>query len=858
VDTKTIERLANGARAELLKETAATLRRVLAQGSAERLSSPQVVQAIDAEIARTGEQALIERVAYTWFNRLCALRFMDMRGYTPVGIVSPKEGATTIAILADAQQGIFSVGLNINDNAKGQIANLLSGIAASNNPLNDAYKELLRAACNHYAYSMSYLFGGQDGLADAINLLMPDDLISQDSIVRRICDGMGKEACESVEVLGWLYQFYIAERKDEVFAGFKKNKKAGAAELAPATQLFTPNWIVRYMVENSLGRLWLLNKPNSSLRQKMDYYIESDPSHHSGLDPESPKTTLPKQINCLDPACGSGHILVYMFDLLFEMYEESGYMPEDIPELILQNNLSGYEIDPRAAEIASFALEMKALERDPQFLAKAIDANIIVLEKIEFDADELAQLSLLQGRPELLAALAHMDEVGSLYKPCQSDMLIIQSCQEALESENNLFSDKLKAKLAAAIRICEALHKRFEIVVANPPYMGSGNMNVWLSGWLKEKYPDEKSDLCTCFIERCLSFNIKGSFVSLVTSNTWLFSTSFSLLRNMLLNQTTIVTLAHTRGKNNHSDVFDANVIFTLENLVPSKECLGSYFTLNQAGVEAKRIALLEAIKNPNCGWFYRRSPKDFATIPCTPIAYWVSAVIAESFTDNRSMVEFLNPKQGTSTGNDNKFIRYWFEIDRTLFSTVCQSLNSALNSEKRYYPINKGGDYRKWFGNNEKIIKMGQNDYEELLKIGNHLPSRALYFKTGITWSKITSYKISVRYDPEGFVFSSVGLKGFPTNENLSSTLSFLNSKVCDYYLTFMSPTLSIVSGDIEKLPFNKPKDALAQKIDKLCSKNIEHGKTDWDSFETSWDFQRHPLLGSAERAFFENAGGE
>ncbi len=382
MDSSRIKRLATGARDELRREVEGRLEAVLAPDSPERLSDRSGVARLERMIEVDGRDAVVEAGAYTWFNRLCALRFMDARGYTPTPAVTPRVGSTMPAVLADAAQGSFDPEYGLASTVRERVVSLLSGSTQRANATEAAYAELLRAVCAHYAKPMPYLFS-EDA---ASSLLMPQGLLSEGSILGRIVAEMDASACSSVEVLGWLYQFYIAERKDEVFAGFKKNKKAGPAEIGPATQLFTPEWIVRYLCENSLGRLWMLNNPGSSLAGRMDYYIAPE-----GDEPYVEASSA-EEIRVLDPACGSGHILVYAFDLLYAMYEEEGWLPEDIPAMILENNLKGLEIDARAAEIAKFALEMKALERDPRFLEREIDADIAVLRPVVLDEADMPYL----------------------------------------------------------------------------------------------------------------------------------------------------------------------------------------------------------------------------------------------------------------------------------------------------------------------------------------------------------------------------------------------------------------------------------------------------------------------------------
>lgn len=433
MDSNKIKNLAFGARDALRAEVAARIDAVLEPGSPERLDLPEKVRRLETAIDDKGMDAVVESTAYTWFNRLCALRFMDAKGYTPVPVVTPRPVATQPAILADAAQGAFDPDFGFSRLVRDRVQSVLAGGSGSGaNRTEAAYGELLVAVCDHYAQAMPYLFGE----AAASSLVMPQGLLAEGSILRRIVEDMDDEECETVEVLGWLYQFYVAERKAE-FNG--SDRKATADDIAPATQLFTPDWIVKYLVENSLGRLWMLNNPGSALANKMDYYIAPE-----GEIEDFIKVYSPEELTLCDPACGSGHILVYAFDLLFEIYQEEGYFPEDIPALILQNNLFGMEIDGRAAEIAKFALEMKAREKDPDFFEKHIDANVTVLEPVAFEPGALAGAGPIAGATELLDAFEHMTEVGSLYVPAPGDMAAVDNAIASFSGDDLLGAGVLR------------------------------------------------------------------------------------------------------------------------------------------------------------------------------------------------------------------------------------------------------------------------------------------------------------------------------------------------------------------------------------------------------------------------------
>ncbi|MGV0111932.1 BREX-1 system adenine-specific DNA-methyltransferase PglX, partial [Arthrobacter sp. CP30] len=475
MDLSLLRGFAAGVRVELVGVVGARLAGVLLPGSVERVEFPEAVRRLEGVVARAGRDVVVDQVAYTWFNRLVALRFMDVNGYSGVGVVSPGGGAVSgqPEVLADAKAGHVDAGV-VGEKVRDRVIGLLSGSVVSRDGQGEAYKLLLAAYCNHWAGPMPFMF---ERSGDFTELLVPDDLLSERSIVARIVRTLTPEACADVEVIGWLYQFYIAARKDEVFAGFKKNKKATALEIPAATQLFTPHWIVKYLVENSLGRLWLLNNPGSDLASRMEYYI-------APVEPETDflKISGPEELKVLDPACGSGHMLTYAFDLLFLMYEEAGYAPSDIPALILKHNLFGAEIDPRAGALAAFALVMKARGKQKSFLnpGKGTEPNICVLEPVRFTADELETLLTRGGdryaEVAFWQAFEDADTFGSLIRPNQDLIKPLAAHLESLGEAQTLFGGDILERAGKVIRQSEYLSTRYHVVVANPPYMGSGNM----------------------------------------------------------------------------------------------------------------------------------------------------------------------------------------------------------------------------------------------------------------------------------------------------------------------------------------------------------------------------------------------
>ena len=827
MDSNRIKRLATGARASLMAGVSASLERVLAPDSPEALAHPNEVAEL-REVARTDERGLVERVAYTWFNRLCALRFMDVRGYTEVPVVSPREGRTLPAMLDDARRGTFPG--YVPQAERQRIASLLSEGSSSANPLGEAFVALLLAACDSWAKPMPMLFGADVRTRAAMRLLAPADLLSEGSVLARVREGMDEGDCQDVEVMGWLYQYYIAERKDEVFEGFRHSKKAGPDELGPATQLFTPSWIVRYMVENSLGRLWMLNFPSSRLRERMDYYIEPEGEVENFI-----RIGSPEEITLCDPACGSGHILVYAFDLLFDMYLEEGYRAADIPALILSKNLSGMEIDSRAAEIASFALEMKARERDDDFFSRGVNDDITVLEPVAFEPAETASLGLLAGNARLLDAFSHLGEVGSLYVPDPTDSVLVGSAIDSLRARDDMESAATLGKLELMATSLEALSRTFDAVVANPPYMGSKNMSPWMSSWVKDNYPDEKSDLFSAFILRNTFFCKQDGELGFMTPFVWMFISAYEKLRNLLINQGTITSLIQLE----YSGFSGATVpvcTFTLHNGL-LKNYRGGYVRLaNFVGPAVQQPKALEAIRNHGCGWFYRCDARSFKDIPGSPVAYWASLAEKSSFINGKLLKQVVPTHAGISTGDNNAFLRLWQEVS---------ARDISIFGGKNYSPHIKGGEYRKWFGNREYILKYDSKSLERMGSLpGFRHDGNQFYFKPMISWTKITSSSFHMRYFEAGFSFDSAApaIIELP-NSKLIRIMALLNSSVSSSFLSYLNPTLNYPPGPISNIPV-LPSVITNDQIFEFSSSCIRLAKCDYDSFETSWDFQRHPLL--------------
>ncbi len=839
MDTAKIKALANKAREDLLTEVEGRLNAILPKGSDERLSNPEAMRRLDAAIADRGRERVKEAAAYTWFNRLCALRFMDANGYTPTPAVTPRKSSTRPAILADAEQGIFDPEYGFPQKVRDRVSSLLAGTAHSDNAMEDAYAILLGAVCNHYAKPMGYLFSEEAASA----LLMPSGLLAQGSILHRIVDDMDEDACKSVEVLGWLYQFYIAERKQEVQDGFKAKgkakRKAGAAELGPVTQLFTPEYIVRFLAQNSLGRLWMLNHPDSPLASSMEYYVAPE-----GDEPHA-EATIASEIRVLDPACGSGHILVYAYDLLFAMYEEEGWNPGDIPAMILQNNLRGLEIDGRAAEIARFALEMKALERDPSFLERGIDADVRMLEPVKLEPLESADLSKpFKARSELLDAMEHMGEAGSLYVPAPDDASVIGAEIETLGDahDDDMLKDSLRRKLNVMLANVDALSGTYHCVITNPPYLGSGNMGAWLSDWVKEHYPEEKGDLCTCFISRGLGMTKRAGYTAEVTMQSWMFQSTYRKMRLKLIDKDGIAAMAHLGKK--AFDAISGDVVGTTATVFSklSNQIAGFYIRLVDAKGETEKSEVLQhSIANED---YFTNTVSNFHTVPDYLIAYWASQTEFQAFIRFKTIGDYANGSVGIQTGDNDKFIRFWWEVTLSNIGFNLKSVKDLASHRETWYPLNKGGENRKWYGNDYEVIDW-KNDGADVKKL---LPGETRHiqdyndsfkFSPVITWSKIGGN--AFRLKSQGFLSDMAGVGIYPQN-HIFNIISFLNSSTSRAFLSIVSPTITTAVGEIRRIPLAQ--EVLTAPTNNLANQSISISKDDWDAFEISWNFKRHPLV--------------
>jgi type II restriction/modification system DNA methylase subunit YeeA len=808
MNTNTLKKFAQEANKKLVAQIGAKMDYVLNTDSVELREKEAQVRRLKEEITKTSKAQVIDKVAYTWFNRLMALRFMDVNEFQPLGVrvISPKDGFTTPELLEEVKQGHIPTDLL---GKKDKIFDLLDGKIPSPNPQNEVFKELLIGSCNHLHKTLPFLF---ERINDYTDLLLPDDLISEFSIVQDIRNGMSTEDCKEVEIIGWLYQFYISELNEELISSKKQYKKD---ELAPATQLFTPRWIVEYMVDNTLGQVWTEIKPNSQITDSLKFYIK--PSYTELLKPRKKKSI--EEVKFLEPCVGSGHILSYAFDVFYKIYEEEGYDPNEIPALILTKNLFGVDIDPRAAQLASFVLIMKARKKSRTFFRTIertnLQPNITYYQDFDFDKK-----------------FRNATALGSLIK------VEPKEAEEFKVEPNSLFT----ARQEELKKLYALLGQSYDVVVTNPPYINSSRMEGDLKTYVEQNYPDSKADLFATFIIRCLEFCNEDGLTGYMTPFVWMFISSYEKLRVNLIDHHFINNLIQLEYSG-----FDGATVpictFTLRNqIIPNGE--GSYIRLYDfKGPKLQEPKTLEAIQNPSCGWFFQADQKDFKKISGSPIGYWLSDLIRKIFFTNKSLEQITTSRNGMTTGDNDRFLRKWYEIKHSEINSERKSINE-VNLEKEWVPYNKGGEYRKWFGNINDVLNWhyGGNEIRNYSK--SITRNTVFYFQDGITWTLLSSSYFGVRTLDSGCVFDVNGMSMFITDKTIPKAyiLGFLSSKIASTMLKLINPTLAFQVGDINRLPI-----ILAEKffdIERLVDKNISIAQLEWYHQEITLGFERNDFL--------------
>jgi hypothetical protein len=687
-------------------------------------------------------------------------------------------------------------------------------------------------------------------------LLIPANLLADGSVLNRALPVLTAVVCQDVEVIGWLYQFYISERKDEVFAGFKKNQRAGASEIPAATQLFTPHWIVRYLVENSLGRLWMLNRPNSRLVDQMEYYI-------SPVDAETDflKINNPEELKVIDPACGSGHMLTYAFDLLYSIYEEEGYAPTDIPGLILTNNLFGTEIDTRAGALAAFALTMKSRSRQRTFFNGRIAPNICVLEPIVFSPAELDLLLTPDGDTSAEAKFwnqfQHADTFGALIQPLDA---LIEPLRLQLDTrsgdDRDLITSDLLDRARKVVDQAEYLTCRYHVVVANPPYMVAANMDTRLNHFVKAVFPDSKADLFSTFIDRNLDLSVIGGWVAMITMQSWMFLPSFLNLRKRVIEQFELSSMAHLGI--NAFDTMNSKVLSTTAFVIrarrASRHAVGIYLRLIDGQNESiKANELRRAATGVDANNLYRLRNADLAALPGSIIAYWLSDHFLRAFKEFPPLSEFVPTREGLTTGDNDKFLRRWYEVGS---SSARDWATDSVSANRRWFPYLKGGEYRLWWGNLEYVVDW-QRDGErqrqniDLMtgRVRSHNYNGEFAFRPGFTWTGLSSGGFSGRIVPSGFMFDAKAPMAFPAgSEQIKALLAILNSSTGAEFLKILAPTLDFKLGTVMSTPAPGRTSASlildGIQVDKL----VAASRADWDDFETSWNFGAPSWLASKD----------
>lgn len=811
-------------------------------------------KALEERIAQYGFGQTIDAIAYTWFNRLVAIRYMELHGYLDHGyrVLSHPDASKSIPEILEQAEHLDLPGLD-----KYKVIELkLEGSKEA-----ELYRVLLLAQCNALYKTMPFLF---EWIGDETELLLPDNLLHTDSLIRKLVTDIDEEDWREVEITGWLYQFYIAERKDEVMA----RKSAVPTEDIPAvTQLFTPHWIVRYLVENSLGRLWLLNRPGSRLREHMPYYIDGE------AETDFLKITRPEDIRLLDPACGSGHMLTYAFDLLFRIYEEEGYVPNEIPGFILKHNLYGLEICPRAAQLAELALVFKAREQSRRFFQPGtlVQPHILALQNIRFDEGELRDyiaaldLGALFNEPmlQLLHQFEEATTFGSLIQPCldQQNITFARSAIAAKDLGGQLFLRETHGKVLRVLEQAEMLCQRYHVVVANPPYVGGKQLSVALKSFAADRYPDSKTDLFAMFIERSFSLTLVYGYSGIVTMQSWMFLSSYTRLREKLLQEQTIVAMTHM-GNNVMGIAFGTAATVWVNNYFKNyagRFCFVSNGDLDESGCPKAFPPDNDRNRESHCSdLMFLVYADDLKKVPTNPIAYWVSPRVRTIFESSISLAEICEVALGMTSSDNDRFIRRWTEVSWAAIGLLCASQEEALASQKKWFPYNKGGSFRKWYGNNEFVINWEKRGAEVLgyaaEKYGSAtktIRNMPLFFKACVTWSFVSSSQFGVRSSDQGFIFDVGGSSAFPREEDRGFVTAFLCSALTPRFLKALNPTVNFQAGNVGALPIPI---AVLESIRISCNQIVDAcvgiARNDWNSWEGSWDFHDTPLLSGGIKA--------
>ena len=804
-------------------------------------------QALIAEINDKGYKQVMEEVAYTWFNRFSALRFMEVNGYLPshVRVFTDEENNFKPQIITEA------IHLDLDGLDMEKVYELKDAEKTE-----ELYKYLLIVQCNALNKILPGMF---QKIADYTELLLPDNLLREGSVIQQMIELIPEDDWkDAVQIIGWLYQYYNSEKKDDVFAALKKNVKITKENIPAATQLFTPDWIVRYMVENSLGSLWLEGHPD--VKEQLLPTEEEQSAYAAGnRDPEDTKwhyyleeaeqepevqaqlaeirkeyaALTPDQLKVIDPCSGSGHILAYMFDVLMKIYESYGYTTREAVASIVENNLYGLDIDDRAAQLAYFAVMMKARQYDRRFFSRGIQPHVYAIvesnhvDKFAVDYFCNGDAKLTTAMDTIIKELHDAKEYGSILTVTPQDWTALYDRFAEITEDINMSRETALRELLPLVQVAEALAQKYDVVVTNPPYMGASNMNPKLNEFIKKNYADYKSDFFSAFVIHASQMTKQSGYCGFFTPYVWMFIQSYEKMRNYLYNHATIERLIQFE----YSAFEEATVpvcTFVFKNRYLQKK--GCYLRLVdfRGGMEVQRQKTLEAIENHDCGFYYEQSTDNFSKIPGSPVAYWISDFLFKDYDRGIQLGNIFDVKKGMTTADNNRFLRFWFEVDK-------RQLN------KKWYKTHKGGEFRKWYGNDENVVNWQDNGRELKAFSGSVIRNENYYFHRCITWNDISSSRTGFRYIAGNSISNASGPSVYDNSDRLLYSLGLCNSKVVEYIFALTCPTIHFEVGRVAELPVLIKCEKTVIELVELC---ISLSQKDWDSFETSWDFQHHPLL--------------
>ena len=808
------------------------------------------VAELNKETAKQGSytaayQTVVDKVAYTWFNRLIAVRYMEVNDLLPsrTRVLSSADGRAEPQIVTSP----FDAVLDYTPAEQQQIVNL-----KNDNKLDEAFRLLFLKQCAALGDCLPRLFEQVD---DYMPLLLALSFTDKDGVVCHLVNDIPESDWQdAVQIVGWLYQYYNTEPKEQVFANLKKNIKISAENIPAATQLFTPDWIVRYMVENSLGRLWSEGHPDFD-KSEWKYYLDEAPQEPQVAQQlaelrKGYAALTPEDIKCIDPCMGSGHILAYLFDVLMQIYRSAGYTDRDAAASIVEHNLYGLDIDDRAAQMAYFVVMMKGCHYDSRFLRRHLNPYVYAIQESgELTTDALGRLGKQESTARaLLDGFKNAKEYGSILQP-KVTLAELDALQEQLRevdgaSDMGSLTDQLVAGqivnvLYPLIEQARMLVQKYDVVVTNPPYMGGSGMDAHLSDFVKKNYPDTKSDMSTVCMERTINMCNAHGYMAMINIPVWMFLSSYEKLREKMLRENTIVSMVHPGRGIFGSDFGTTSFVIAKAHLQGYK---GHYRRLFDKQGEVESVEQREQRFFEKRGVFYA-TQDNFSKIPGSPIAYWAKKSVFRAFEMGKKTETLAQPKQGMATADNNRFLRFWYEVEKSSVLLVCKNHEEAASSNKMWYPYNKGGGFQKWFGNNWYVINW-KNDGAALRNFkGSVIRSPQYYFQECGSWCKITSSEFSMRYIPKGFLFDVAGCSLFSSKETLYYLIGYMNSAVNKHILSFISPTLNFEVGHISSLPIIIDEDKQA-RVEEIVTYCIKLAKSDWDSFETSWDFKRHPLV--------------